>query len=56
MPAPLSPQQTAPIPARSAARPGAAEFVQRWHEDGGIEGASLEWMLDRMRPTQEARP
>ena len=55
MPAPLPSRQTAATSANSAARPGAAEFVQRWYEDGGVEGATLEWLLDRMRPTQEAR-
>jgi hypothetical protein len=52
--------QTPPIQASAttpylAPRPGAAEIVQRWNEDGGIEGAALEWMLDRMRPPREAR-
>ncbi|WP_324753370.1 hypothetical protein [Roseovarius sp. Pro17] len=50
------PLQTPADPARTSARPGAAEIVQRWQEDAGIEGAALEWMLDRTRPPQEARP
>lgn len=36
-------------------RPSIAETVWRWQEVGGIEGASLEWMLDRVRAPQEAR-
>ena len=51
--------QSAAIPAQIAQCRGqglcTAEFVQRWHEDGGIEGTSLEWMLDRMRAPQESR-
>ncbi len=50
------PSQTPADPARTSARPGAAEIAQCWQEGGGIEGAALEWMLDRTRPPQEARP
>ncbi len=34
--------------------PCAAEAAQRWQDIGGIEGFSLEWMLDRARAPQEA--
>ncbi len=33
-----------------------AETAQRWQDIGGIEGVSLEWILDRARAPQEARP
>lgn len=43
------------VPASTTAeRPGTAETVLRWQEVGGVEGVPLEWMLDRMRPAQEA--
>lgn len=52
-------QISAPNPsttlARSGERPGVVETVLRWQEVGGIEGANLEWMLDRIRAPQEAR-
>ncbi len=32
----------------------AAETAQRWQEIGGIEGVSLEWMLDHTRVLREA--
>lgn len=38
------------------APPSTVETAQRWHDVGGIEGVSLEWMLDRNRAPQEARP
>ncbi len=31
-----------------------SETAQHWQDIGGIEGFSLEWMLDRARPPQEA--
>ncbi|WP_255013908.1 hypothetical protein [Roseovarius sp. M141] len=43
--------QTAPS---GTVRPCAAETAQRWQDVGGIEGFSLEWMLDRARAPQEA--
>ncbi len=33
-----------------------SETAQRWQDIGGIEGFSLEWMLDRARAPQEALP
>ena len=35
-------------------RPTATEVMQRWQEVGGVEGFSLEWMLDRMCTPKEA--
>ncbi|MFD0859833.1 hypothetical protein [Roseovarius aquimarinus] len=48
----------APSPARpdlAASRPERAELVQRWCDGCGLEGSSLEWMLDRTRTPREAR-
>ena len=42
-------------PPAAPSRPSAAETAQRWQDVGGIEGISLEWMLDRTRAPQEAR-
>ena len=41
---------------RPSPRPNPAELVQRWCDEGGIEGTSLEWMLDRAHLSHEARP
>ncbi|WP_165802890.1 hypothetical protein [Pelagivirga sediminicola] len=46
--------QTSPRDTALPCRPGANEMVQRWQDVGGIEGVSLEWMLDRARAAQEA--
>lgn len=51
-PQPLMPQ----IGAAVTLRPTATEVMQRWQDVGGVEGFSLEWMLDRMCASQEALP
>lgn len=50
-----TPPRTCSQPAaKSATCACAAETAQRWQDVGGIEGISLEWMLDHARAPQEA--